>query len=104
MISRSANSYPSAAASTRPISVPPLPTVSDMATMLIAHLLVNTRTPPRATDVANEGVADNTREPVPPPCGTPHHSDDSPADLSAPILSLSAEHRQARPTGGVPSP
>src|SRR5262249_8111664 len=65
----------------------PLPTVSDMATMLIAHLLVNTRTPPRATDVANEGVADDTREPVPPPCGTPHHSDDSPADLSAPILS-----------------
>ena len=85
MISRSANSHPSATASARPISVPPLPTVSDMATMLIAHLLVNTRTPPRATGVADEGVANDTREPVQAPYGTPHPSDVSPADSSGRI-------------------
>src|SRR4029453_11372629 len=48
MISRSANSQPRAPARARPISVPPLPIVSDMATMLMVHPLPEDRTPPAA--------------------------------------------------------
>jgi hypothetical protein len=57
--------------------------------MLIAHPLVKTRTPPRTTDVADEGVANDSREPVPPPCGTLHDSDDSLADSNGHIRAQS---------------
>jgi hypothetical protein len=57
--------------------------------MLIAHPPVKTRTPPRTTDVADEGVANDSREPVLPPCGTPHDSDDSLADSNKHIRAQS---------------
>src|SRR2546428_2788687 len=59
MISRSANSQPRPSANLRPISMPRLPAVSEMATMLITHLLsrVNARntSAPASHRVADEG-------------------------------------------------
>src|SRR5215813_7550868 len=46
MISRSANSYPRVVATVRPISLPRLPAVSEIATILMGHLLpANTSAP-----------------------------------------------------------
>jgi hypothetical protein len=53
--------------------------------MLIAHLLVKTRMPPRATDVTDEGVAEDTSEPVHAPYGAHHLLGRFAADSSAPI-------------------
>src|SRR2546422_5002775 len=51
MISRSANSCPRAAATVRPISLPRLPAVSEMARILMACLLPETQMPlPAVTD------------------------------------------------------
>src|SRR2546422_1125186 len=59
MISRAANSQPRPSANLRPISMPRLPAVSEMATMLITHLLsrVNARNTnaPASHRVADEG-------------------------------------------------
>jgi hypothetical protein len=65
--------------------------------MLIAHLLVNAQTLPRATDVADESVANDTREPVQAPCGTPRRSTFRPPGLEQAYLSAHAAHRQAPP-------
>jgi len=43
--------------------------------MLIAHLLVNARTLPRARHLAHESVASEVREPVHASCGIPRRSD-----------------------------
>src|SRR2546427_6584158 len=61
MISRSANSQPRPSANLRPISMPRLPAVSEMATMLIAHL--QSRVNARNTDApASHRVADEGSE------------------------------------------
>src|SRR6059036_2413240 len=53
MISRSANSYPRVVATVRPISLPRLPAVSEIATILMGHLLPENASAPAGGATAN---------------------------------------------------
>src|SRR5262245_23299598 len=98
MISRSANAQPSSAARTRPISVPPLPTVSDMATMLMVHLLLNARTPSAATCRPSRAFVAALRTVVLEPYRTPAvWTSRFPGGRS---VGARSTHRQARPVRG----
>src|SRR2546428_13568118 len=75
MISRSANSYPRVVATVRPISLPRLPAVSEIATILMRHLLPENASAPVGGTTAKWGHS-HTLHWTPPAL---HHSPDRPA-------------------------